>query len=141
SFDYTQKAEDYATAAYNASTGSRVWSMRYKGPGGPGAREDIAGSLAVSPDGTEVFVTGASNGGLTTYEDYATVAYKASTGTKLWVARYDGPDSGVDGASSLAVSPDGTKVFVTGSSDGVYATIAYSAAAGAQLWVSRYDGP
>ena len=51
------------------------------------------GSLApagVSPDGSKVFVTGYSVGSASGY-DYATVAYDASTGSELWVKRYDGP--------------------------------------------------
>ena len=55
----------------------------------------------------------------------------ASPGTQLWVARYDGGGSGGAQATSIAVSPDGTKVFVTGSNVSVtdafydYATVAY----------------
>jgi hypothetical protein len=42
-----------------------------------------------------VFVTGGSFGagsGL----DYATVAYRAATGARLWISRYRGPVSGQD---------------------------------------------
>jgi NAD(P)-dependent dehydrogenase (short-subunit alcohol dehydrogenase family) len=42
----------------------------------------------------------------------------------------------------VAVSADGRKVFVTGSSTSVgYATVAYNAATGAQLWFGRHSGP
>ena len=55
----------------------------------------------------------------------------ASTGSTRWISRYDGPGNGDDGASSVAVSPLGTGVFVTGGSEGStgsfdYATIAYA---------------
>jgi hypothetical protein len=48
----------------------------------------------------------------------------------LWVARYSGPGNSYDVATSLAVSPCGTRVFVTGISVGRatgfdYATVAY----------------
>jgi hypothetical protein len=60
------------------------------------------------------------------------VAYDASTGTGLWVRRYNGPGNNVDVATALGVSPDGSKVFVTGFSFGSgtnydHATVAYSA--------------
>jgi glucose dehydrogenase len=59
-----------------------------------------------------------------------------STGAQLWAARYDGGGSGNDIAYAVAVSPDSSKVFVTGPSVGAnsignktdydYATVAYS---------------
>jgi hypothetical protein len=132
---------DYATVAYDAATGAQLWASRYNGPGG-GA--DQATSVAVSPGGRAVFVTGKSvgTGG---FFDYATVAYDAATGARLWVRRYDGPGHRKDVASAVAVSPGGGTVFVTGKSAGRasgldYATVAYDAATGARRWVSRYNG-
>jgi WD40 repeat protein len=132
---------DYLTVAYDASTGAKLWSVRYNGPGDG---YDAAWALGVSPDGTLVFVTGQSkssgNGG-----DYTTIAYNAATGAKVWLARYDGPASKLDGATALAVSPDGAKVLVTGaskrSSGFDYATVAYRADTGGRLWAKRYNGP
>ena len=133
---------DYATVAYSAATGARLWVKRYNGPAN---RDDYGGSVAVSPGGARVFVTGTSQGG-TSGSDYATVAYSAATGARLWVKRYNGPANGGDEAGSVAVSPGGTRVLVTGGSQGSgsgqdYATVAYSAATGARLWVKRYNGP
>jgi hypothetical protein len=133
---------DYATVAYDASTGSRRWVKRYNGPGyGP----EHAVALVVSPDGSTVFVTGYSAGS-TTNIDYATVAYDASTGSRLWVKRYNGHKNGIDKARALGVSPDGSTVFVTGSSLSSttsidYATVAYDASTGSRQWVKRYNGP
>jgi hypothetical protein len=48
-----------------------------------------------------------------------------------WHQNYSGPGNGDDNASAVAVSPDGTKIFVTGTSTGAgsgadLATVAYS---------------
>jgi WD40 repeat protein len=135
---------DYATIAYNATTGAQQWVQRYNGPGNG---DDLANSVAVSPDGKTVFVTGSSYGGSTTSYDYATVAYSAASGAQLWVKRYNGPAAGgTDAATSAAASPDGSTVYVTGYSYATatssldYATVAYNAATGAQRWVKRYNG-
>jgi outer membrane protein assembly factor BamB len=134
-------AMDYATVAYDASTGTGLWVRRYDGAGSGGA----ATALGVSPDGSKVFVTGSSYGGPKPGNDYATVAYDASTGAGLWVRRYNGPANENDAAYALTVSPDGSKVFVTGDSGPVlaedYATVAYDASTGQRLWVRRYNGP
>jgi DNA-binding beta-propeller fold protein YncE len=139
--------EDYATVAYNTTTGMELWVSRYDGPTHD---PDEAFGLALSPDGTKVFVTGRSFGQIGEGRDFATVGYSAIDGHELWVSRYDGPahgeDESNDEAYSIAVSPDGEKVFVTGSSGGIrsdadYATIAYDAANGTELWVQRYNGP
>ena len=75
-------------------------------------------------------VTGTSDGSGTA-SDYTTLAYDATTGSRLWLKRYNGSGNGYDYAEGLAVSPDGTKVFVTGGSWGAgsddYATVAYGA--------------
>ena len=139
----TNDGYDYATVADNATTGAQLWAKRYNGAAN-GSRG--ANSVAASPDGKTVFVTGSSYAGSTTDYDYATIADNAATGAQLWVKRYTGPGSGDDQAYSVAVSPDGTTVFVTGYSSGTtagqvdYATVGYNAATGAQLWVKRYAG-
>jgi len=134
---------DYATVGYDAATGARLWARRYAGAGGAGGS---AVAVAVDPGGRRVFVTGQSPGSASG-ADYVTIAYDAATGSQLWLSRYNGPANGSDIPSALAVSPDGSRVLVTGESQGSqatmgdYATVAYDAATGAQLWVSRYNGP
>jgi outer membrane protein assembly factor BamB len=113
------------------------WLDRYDGPG---ADNDYALDTAITPDGQTAVVTGTStnaDGNL----DYATIAYDVATGSRRWTARYDGMHVGPDEARALAISPDGTTVFVTGDSSYDYATIAYDLATGARLWLRRYDGP
>jgi hypothetical protein len=136
----TSASSDYATIAYDATTGTQLWAKRYNGPAN---FFDGANALGVSPDGSKVFVTGQSDG--SGGFDYATIAYDAATGTQLWVKRYNGPENLGNVANALGVSPDGSRVFVTGESVGSgsefdYATVAYDAATGTQQWVTRYNG-
>src|SRR6266511_96949 len=105
---------EYVTFAYDSITGSTLWARRYSGPG---STYNLALDIEVTPDGSKVFVTGYSSTP-TTGDDYATVAYDARTGTPLWASRFDGPDHAQDLPEGLAVSPDGSKVFVTGWSEG-----------------------
>jgi hypothetical protein len=138
----SRTADDYATVAYDTSTGARLWVTRYNGLADG---FDDANALGVSPDGSKVFVVGTSPGS-SSGDDYATVAYDASSGAELWVKRYNGPGNSRDDANALGVSPDGSQVFVTGFSYGStsgydYATVAYDTSTGAKLWVKRYNGP
>jgi hypothetical protein len=137
---YSTTSLDYATVAYDASSGATLWTKRYNGPGNT---SDEAYALGVSPNGAKVFVTGYSYGSGT--QDYATVAYGASSGSELWVKRYNGANY-EDTATTLDVSPDGTTVFVSGRSYGPstgfdYATVAYGTGTGVQRWVKRYNDP
>jgi len=133
---------DYLTLGYNAATGAQLWVKRYDdGLGADGSSE--AAEVAVSPNGSTVFVTGTSLS-TTKGNDYATIAYNAATGAQRWVARYNGV-SGANYVRAVAVSPNGKSVFVTGASGGTndsydYATVAYNAVTGAQQWAKRYNG-
>src|SRR2546427_595534 len=122
-----------------ADPGRQLWVSRYDGGG-----QDYLRAVGVSPDGSRVYVSGAS-AGQGTADDYATAAYDSSTGTQLWTARYDGR-GGEDDVAGLAVGPGGATVFVTGESasahgDPGFATVAYDGASGAQLWVAGFNGP
>jgi len=133
---------DYLTVAYDGATGKRLWETRLDGPGAAG---DSLNDLAVSPDGATLYVTGYHNMGGSQL-DYATVAYKASTGEQLWVSYYDDPVQGTDDARTVAVSPDGATLVVTGQSRGGgtgltdWGTVAYDAASGEQLWAVLRNG-
>jgi hypothetical protein len=93
-------------AASTTAGGDRLWVSRFGRPN----YGDAAYAVGVSPDASRVFVTGSTNS--QSGPTAATVAYDASTGTKLWDASPDLGDTGY----ALAVSPDGSKVFVTGES-------------------------
>jgi outer membrane protein assembly factor BamB len=122
----------YRTIAYDAATGARLWTQGFSIQ-----RLGYANTVAVSPDGSMVFVTGTVG---KFEQSYGTVAYNAATGTRLWRSVYAAP--GGSGASDLAVSPDGSTVFVIGDSykSGVsqYTTLAYDAGTGAQRWVRHF---
>ena len=130
-----------AGAGDQVAGGTRLWMALYKGSNGDGQ----ATAVAASPDGSKVFVTGL-NGASSPHEFYGTVAYDSDTGARVWTASYRGP-AGNNSPAAIAVSPDGSKVFVTGSSGTVgantidYATVAYEAATGARLWTAHYYGP
>jgi DNA-binding beta-propeller fold protein YncE len=131
----------YGTVAFDTVTGKRLWVARYRAAGDA---NDLAMAIAVSPDGDTVFVTGQSRD-RPNLPDYATVAYDATTGAQRWVARFDDANHGWDTPHSLAVSPDGALVFVTGIADygsghGFGATIAYDAASGRQVWKTMIRG-
>jgi sugar lactone lactonase YvrE len=133
----SDSTRDYATVAYDAASGSRIWLARLNVANG------YPEAIGVSPDGSQVFVTGTS--GPSGDSDYTTVAYGALAGAQRWVARYDGANTGLNQATALAVSPDGARLYVTGLSlsartEEDYATLAYEASTGRELWVSRYDG-
>jgi putative pyrroloquinoline-quinone binding quinoprotein len=134
---------DFATIVYDTSSGAKIWAKRYNGPA---HSDDLANDLALSPDGSVVYVTGQSAGSPAIY-DMVTIAYD-TTGTPLWTARYDDPETADDAANAIVVSPDGSTVFVSGwgrvlgsDSDFDYSTVAFDSSTGTDLWATRYDGP
>ena len=79
--------------------------------------------------------------------DYFTAAYDAATGEQSWRVQYDGPGTSTDDAREIVVTPDGSKVVVTGQSAGPegtgltdWGTVAYDAATGEQLWDADLNG-
>lgn len=140
------ETRDYATLAYDSATGTEIWAARFDGRH---HMLDSAQSVGVSPDGSTVFVTGYSIKGFTPRGDrvmqFVTVAYDAETGSRDWVARYNG--AGVHNyAFEVVVAPDGGAVFVTGwgdgGEDGTNAQIvSYDAHSGTERWATRHNGP
>jgi WD40 repeat protein len=125
------------TVAYDAATGHQLWLDAYKQ-----AYQRGKPSLAVSPDSSTVYVTSGSNAPGSSSPHYWTAAVSAATGAQQWQATYRGPDSNA-GTTAIALSPDGSAVYVTGSvtqASGLneYATIGYDAATGHQLWQASY---
>ena len=131
---------DIVTVAYRAPTGERLWARRYLGPGNShGAPAEVA----FSPDGRTVFLAG-SGDGTTRGGEILTIAYRAGSGTTRWSARHDGIPYTREGGVALAVSPNGSKVFVSGNSTRVSTgidqmVVAYRADKGRKLWSVRHD--
>ena len=122
-------ASSMTTVAYRASDGAQQWVKSWSAPGA-----NYNGNAIVSPGGNRVFVTGHVQSNRF-FGEYGTVAYNATTGARLWERRYAGL-----GATSIAASPDRSRVYVTGESHFDFTTLAYSARTGARLWLRRYDG-
>jgi hypothetical protein len=127
----TGTEEDYLTIKYDP-TGSELWIARYDGPASSG---DGASDLAIDISGN-VYVTGSSPGS-GTGSDYATIKYDPA-GNELWVARYNDPGNGDDGAHALALDASGN-VYVTGNSSAAGMTTIKYNTLGNELWVAQYD--
>jgi outer membrane protein assembly factor BamB len=118
--------------------------------------------MAVSPDGTKVFMTGADQvpeQGPSSFHVIRVIAYDAAAGDRLWASQIAGQyPTGGDGTRSglfievgtpIAVAPDGSRVYVTGTlsdltSEGVplrYAiiTAALDTATGTEVWRHEFD--
>jgi hypothetical protein len=133
---------DFGVVAYNASNGTVRWTRFYRGVSQD--YPDDADGLVVSPDGSHIIVTGSSTDEAGANLDYATVAW-GPTGAWQWASRYNGHDNMDDSPTSLAINPDGSKVFVTGWSTSAasgkdYATLAYDTASGGWVWRRLNNG-
>jgi hypothetical protein len=135
---------ELVTIAYAATTGARQWKTRTVDPAGG---QLVARAVAASADGTRLLVTADDEIDPNTHQA-VTVAFDASTGVQLWLARVD-PGPGSEAIPRrIAVSADGG-VFVAGSRTGThgsddfwdYFVVKYAAATGVKSWQRRFDGP
>ncbi len=124
--------DDWATLKFDA-TGKMLWVARYNGAANG---YDSPTALALDHAGN-IYVTGISYG-IGTYNDFLTIKYDAN-GAQKWVARYNGPSNGWDGAAALAV--DSAFVYIAGATgflDGpVYITTVKYDHAGLRLWAAH----
>ncbi|HUM46181.1 MAG TPA: SBBP repeat-containing protein [Chitinophagales bacterium] len=104
-------SDDYITIKYDA-LGNTVWTARYNFAG----EADVATSIGVNAANGNVFVTGYSDGNISssvTNYDIATVKY-SSIGNESAVDRYNGTGNGIDRGVRIIVN--GTNSYVTGKS-------------------------
>jgi hypothetical protein len=95
---------------------------------------DLAESVASSPDGAHVYVTGSVDKAVATFSrDPATGALSFVEQDKDGVGGVDGLDSAFD----VAASPDGAHVYVTGRLDDAVATFSRDSATGALTFVEQ----
>jgi hypothetical protein len=103
-----RSSADWLTAAYDATTGARLWKRGYKTP-----RVDRPQGCSATADGSALVVTGYTYNVISPrgVPDVVTISYSVATGGELWRDRYDGRN-GWDEGTDVAVGPDG--VFVSG---------------------------
>src|SRR5947199_241739 len=96
---------------------------------------DGAEGIAISPDGAHVYVAGRNDDSLAVFSRDA--ATGALTYVEIQRDGYAGVVQGLLGAKAVAVSPDGTHVFVTGSVDNALAVFERDPATGTLTYVER----
>ena len=123
-FNSVGNGQDIQLHKYSPS-GVLLWSQVIST--GPMAN-DIATSLALSPDGADVVLTGDITGGAT----WITAAYDTASGARRWLV------TAAEGLAALDVVVDATRVYVTGQGNvgitGYLTVVAYDRATGARLW-------
>lgn len=124
--------EAFAVLSYDAATGKQRWAHWY-------TKATYAESVAVSPDSTTVYATGADGSYFEGSASALTIAYRAD-GTLKWAVRYQNPYAGIAYGSRIVAGPSGGAVYVVGGDSNKYghidlATFAYRAATGQRIWL------
>lgn len=154
--DWTETFEDgcsrrHRITAYDGVSGTVRWRTTFSLPG---TYCGITHDIALSPDGSVAYVTGAGgppNAPLGHLYSAGVVALDTGDGSRRWHRIDDAVQmlsEYVDGVSAV-VSPDGSRVVVSGErcvrggiacSALIPATIAYDAATGASQWSAFHEG-
>lgn len=108
-----QPLDDITTVAYDTTTGAQVWAENYQGGGylGQGTPK-----IAVSPNGSQVFVGGAYCLGRPSCQVHdgedgqVVLSYNAANGASLWAIYNESGTAPV----AMTVTPDGYDVLLTG---------------------------
>lgn len=138
----------FVTLAYSTRNGAQRWERYYNGFQDG---NNVPTGIVVDHRGSRVFMTGyaqyAGSISAPIYR-YQTIGYDVRSGRAVWSQSFAGTSGKTDLPYAIGVSPDGSRVYVTGSStqpdrvqgealpvDGVATTIAYDAASGRRRWI------
>ena len=148
-----QANQGITTAAFDTANDGRVrWSDTWFPAGWAGSY-----AIAASPSGDRVYVTGYASPSSAAHSAHrsdtaVTIAYEGATGHRKWIAQYN-PAGGVNLNEAVAVSSDGSRVYVAGLRQGaacntaglcsapVAYAISYLAAGGRTDWVAVTSFP
>lgn len=138
----------FVTLAYSTRNGRERWERYYNGF--QDGNNQPAG-IVVDKRGSRVFVTGRAQyaGSISApIYRYQTIGYDVRSGRAVWSQPFTGTSGQSDIPFAIGVSPDGARVYVTGTStqpdrvqgqalpvDGVATTIAYDGASGKRRWI------
>ncbi len=115
---------DFAALAYDTGTGEQRWTTTYQGP----YEFDTAADVALTPDGSALFLIGTSTSIVLRDSDAVTIELDAATGELAWATRYIGKNANAnhglsqDGGRALVASPTGDRVFTALASDNLSGT-------------------
>jgi hypothetical protein len=124
---------DVVTIKYD-SEGNEKWAVVYDGPSN---HNDYGVDIAVAASG-HVLVLGQSYDMVSGF-GWVTISYTPD-GIQSWLERYDGPGSGNDQPSAIAVDGAG-KAYATGYvQSGPLTTLRYGQSGGLE-WMATYEGP
>lgn len=149
-------AGDGAIVAYDAPTGEVRWSRTIDGT--DEIAPDLIDTLAITPDGKTAVIVGSVGteleGGWVpplSRLDLYVAALSVADGTILWESRRDGSGSGLDHATGVAISSDGTRAAIVAQSEGASGwmnslTMLVRVSDGSLLWhrerdIESYDVP
>ena len=136
---YTATGSDLVVVKYDKD-GNQLWLRKFNGAANGG---DAGKMVKTDPLGN-VYVTGFTDNGPSTFYDFVTIKYNSS-GVQQWLQTFNGSANRGDFANALAIDASGN-VIVTGGSIGVgfndsnFTTVKYNSD-GLPLWVALYNGP